>query len=249
MFKISSYYEILIPDFLKKMLDPDSFRIKRFVKSAIQATTAGDRILDAGAGECRNRELIENQTYIALDAACGDQSWNYSGLDAIANLEKVPFKPNSFDLVICTQVLEHVREPQIVLNEFFRITKEGGSICISAPQGWGVHQAPYDFFRYTHFGLRHLLEKAGFEMISITPSCGYYGYLANRLTVLPKTLFWQIKRSWLRLLLSPFELLSYGVFVLLLPIILNSIDFMDKNRNYTLNYFVLARKPTFEHAL
>ena len=150
MIKTSRYYENLMPVFLKKMIDPDSFRIKSFVKAAIQATTAGDRILDAGAGECRNRELIENQTYIALDAACGDQSWNYSGLDAIANLEKVPFKPNSFDLVICTQVLEHVREPQIVLNEFFRIAKEGGSIYISAPQGWGVHQAPYDFFRYTH---------------------------------------------------------------------------------------------------
>jgi SAM-dependent methyltransferase len=243
MIKTSRYYENMIPAFLKKMIDPDSFRIKCFVKAAIQATTAGDRILDAGAGECRNRELIENQTYIALDAACGDQSWNYSGLDAIANLEKVPFKPNSFDVVICTQVLEHVREPQIVLNEFFRIAKEGGSIYISAPQGWGVHQAPYDFFRYTHFGLRYLLEKSGFEMISITPSCGYYGYLANRLTVLPKTLFWQIKRGWLRLLLFPIELLSYGLFVLLLPIILNGIDFMDKNRNYTLNYLVTARKP------
>ena len=243
MIKTSRYYEKMIPAFLKKMIDPDSFRIKCFVKAAIQATTTGDRILDAGAGECRNRELIENQTYIALDAACGDQSWNYSGLDAIANLEKVPFKPNSFDVVICTQVLEHVREPQLVLNEFFRIAKEGGSIYISAPQGWGVHQAPYDFFRYTHFGLRYLLEKSGFEMISITPSCGYYSYLANRLTVLPKTLFWQIKRGWLRLLLSPIELLSYGLFVLLLPIILNGIDFMDKNRNYTLNYLVTARKP------
>jgi SAM-dependent methyltransferase len=249
MFKTSRYYEKLIPAFLKKLIDPDSFRIQRFVKSAILETTTGDRILDAGAGECQNRALIENQIYIALDAAWGDQSWDYSDLDVIASLEKTPFKPDSFDLLICTQVMEHVNEPQVVLNEFFRIAKGGGTICISAPQGWGVHQAPYDFFRYTHFGLRHLLEKSGFEIISITPSCGYYGYLANRLTVFPKTFFWQIKQGWLRLLLSPLELISYGIFVLLLPIILNSIDFMDKNRNYTLNYFVLARKPTAEHAI
>lgn len=243
MFKPSNYYNKLVPDFLKKLIDPDSITIHNFVQLEIQKTNAGSRILDAGAGECRNRDLIKHQTYIAIDAACGDQFWNYSGLDVIADLEKAPFKPNSFDLVICTQVLEHVREPQIVLNEFFRIAKAGGSICISAPQGWGVHQAPYDFYRYTHFGLRYLLEKAGFEMIAIEPSCGYYGYLANRLTVLPKTLFWQIRRGWLRLLLSPIELLSYGIFVLLLPIILNSIDFMDKNRSYTLNYLVTARKP------
>jgi SAM-dependent methyltransferase len=249
MTEIIDYYQKMVPGFLKRIIDPDSIRIQNFVFSKIGQTTAASRILDAGAGECRNRRFIENQMYIAIDAACGDHAWNYSNLDAIADLERTPFQSGTFDLVICTQVLEHVNEPQLVLNELFRTTKAGGTICLTAPQGWGVHQAPFDFFRYTHFGLRHLMEKAGFEGVSIKPSCGYFGYLANRLTVLPKTLFWQIKRKWLRLALFPAELLTYCFFVFFFPIVLNSIDFLDKDQNYTLNYFVLGKKPPKKNEL
>lgn len=243
MNKISYIYHRLAPNFVKKCINPDSFLIQNFIVSEIQKTGWGDKILDAGAGESRYRKFTTNQMYIAFDAACGDASWDYSKLDVIANLENTPFRRDIFDLVICTQVLEHVKEPQITLQELFRVAKAGGAICISAPQGWGVHQAPFDFFRYTHFGLRYLLEKAGFEIISITPSCGYFSYLANRLTVFPKTLFWQIRTGWIRLLLSPFEFLSYIVFVFLLPLFLNSMDFLDRDQNYTLNYIVLAKKP------
>jgi len=125
----------------------------------------------------------------------------------------------------------------------FRVIKPGGRLCLTAPQGWGVHQAPFDYFRYTHYGLRYLLEKSGFNIVTITPSCGYFGYLSNCLTMLPKTVFWEIKKKWLRLLLFPLELLGYLLFVVLLPAVLNNIDFLDKTRNYTLNYFVLGKKP------
>ena len=244
MSKISKLYASLFPTTIRKLIDPGAFKLRHFVSSEIQNVKARELILDAGAGECGNKDFITNQSYIALDAACGDQSWNYSGLDVIADLENTPFIPNCFHLVICTQVMEHVKEPQAVLLELFRVMKEEGVLCLSAPQGWGVHQAPYDFFRFTHFGLNYLLKKAGFNHISIIPSCGYFGYLANRLTVLPKTLFWPIKTHWLRVLLFPFEVLFYAIFVFLLPILLNSIDFLDKDRNYTLNYLVRAKKPS-----
>lgn len=243
MLKISGYYHKLTPNFVKRWIDPDTFRIRDFVLSAIRTTTAGSRILDAGAGESRNRNLITHQTYIAVDAACGDPAWDYGDLDVVADLEQTPFGTNSFDLVICTQVLEHVRDPLRVLKELCRVSKAGGALCLSAPQGWGVHQPPFDFYRYTHFGLRHLLESAGYDVLSIAPSCGYFGYLANRLTVFPKTLFWQIERRWLRLMLSPVELMAYVIFVFLFPSLLNLIDVLDRERNYTLNYLVLAIKP------
>ena len=249
MTKIVNYYQKFVPGFVKKIIDPDSGRIQDFVLSRIGQTTALDRILDAGAGECRNRKFITKQQYIAIDTTCGDNEWNYSNLDTIADLGKLPFKSNLFDLVICTQVLEHINDPQHVLNELFRTTKTGGTICLTAPQGWGVHQAPFDFFRYTHFGLRYLMEKAGFEIISIVPSSGYFGYLANRLTVLPKTLFWQIKKKWIRLILFPVELLAYFFFVFFFPALLNSIDFLDRDKNYTLNYLVLGEKPPGKNEL
>jgi SAM-dependent methyltransferase len=247
MFNLSGYYHKLVPPFLKRLIDPDSFRIQQFVGSSIKQSDRNCLILDAGAGESRNRRFITDQKYIAMDAGCGDPSWDYSNLDVIADLEGIPFKTNSFGLVICTQVLEHVKEPLIVLKELWRVTKAGGALYISAPQGWGVHQAPFDYFRYTHFGLHHLLVRAGFTEISITPTCGYFSYLANRLTVFPKTLFWQIERRWLRIVVSPLEMLSYILFVFLLPMFLNSIDFLDRDQNYTLNYLARAIKPASHH--
>jgi len=243
MTRIIDIYQNMVPVFLKKLIDPETIRVQAFARSTLNQTRPFDRVLDAGAGECRNRQYIENRRYVAIDAAIGDNTWNYNNLDAIAGLEDIPFQADLFDLVLCTQVLEHVREPQLVLEELFRVIKPGGRLCLTAPQGWGVHQAPFDFFRYTNYGLEHLLRKAGFEIVKITPSCGFFGYLANRLTMFPKTLFWNIKKKWLRLLLLPFELLVYLLFVFIFPALLNNLDFLDKTRNYTLNYFVLGTKP------
>ena len=131
----------------------------------------------------------------------------------------------------------------MVINEFFRTLKQGSYLCLTAPQGWGVHQPPHDYFRFTNHGLRFLFRKAGFEIIRLKPVCGYFGYLANRLTLLPKVLFWQTKNKLIRAILIPLEILSYLIFVLVLPIVLNALDFLDQKRDYTLNYMAMVRKP------
>jgi SAM-dependent methyltransferase len=236
-------FKRLFPDFIKRYIDPVTYEIDTFVISVVNASGVGNRVLDAGAGECRFKPRLKNKSYVAIDAAWGDATWNYSQLDAVGALDRLPFTSGVFDCVICTQVLEHVQEPQLVLNELFRALKQGGVICLTAPQGWGVHQAPHDYFRFTNYALQYLLEKAGFESLSITPSCGYFGYLANRLTVLPKQLFWHIKKRWLRIILFPVELLSYFFFVLVFPLLLNAMDIIDRDRDFTLNYFVKGQKP------
>lgn len=230
------------PDWVKRLIDPVTPAIDNFVISTVSETGRNKLVLDAGAGECRFKDLLEDVQYVAVDTAWGDSNWNYSRIDAAGNVDRLPFVSNIFDVVICTQVLEHVREPQLVINEIFRTLKTGGIICLTAPQGWGVHQAPHDYFRFTCYGLSYMLEKAGFRENEVTPSCGYFGYLANRLTVFPKTVFWQIKKKWLRLTLLPLEILSYCIFVVLLPLFLNSIDRLDRNQDYTLNYFVKGKK-------
>lgn len=236
-------YEKLFPRVLKKLIEPVAGRINEFVLSAVNKTNSDGLVLDAGAGESRHKGLVKNRKYIAIDAAWGDEEWNYSNLDVIGDLVRLPFSMDVFDCILCIQVLEHVNEPQKVLNELFRILKQGGIICLTAPQGAGVHQPPNDYFRYTNYGLTYLFEKAGFEIMELKPICGYFGYLANRFTVLPKTLFWQIENKWLRVILFPFEMVSYLIFVVLFPIILNTFDFLDRKQNYTLNYMALAKKP------
>jgi SAM-dependent methyltransferase len=232
----------ICPDFLKQLIDPETNKIDKFVISNVSERGNETLILDAGAGECRFKDKLRYAQYVAVDATYGDQSWDYSKIDVASSLDCLPFESDGFDIIICTQVLEHVREPQRVLEELFRTLKQGGVVLISAPQGWGVHQAPHDYFRFTRFALSHLLEQAGFEQITITPSGGYFSYLANRLTIFPKALFWQIKSRALRIIFSPFELVSYMLFIGVFPLILNAMDFLDHKNDYTLNYLVKGTK-------
>jgi len=232
-----------VPGFIKQLIDPVTASIDKFVESSFSEAESGRLVLDAGAGECRFKDKLKGKLrYIAADTTWGDQDWDYSKIDVMSHLETLPFASGVFDSVICTQVLEHVSEPQLVLNELSRTLKEDGMICLTAPQGWGVHQPPHDYFRFTNYGLSYLLKKAGFTEISITPSCGYFGYLANRLTVVPKILFWQLRNKWVRILLFPLEIVSYFLFVVLFPVILNAIDFLDHKQDYTLNYLVKGKK-------
>jgi len=231
----------LIPSSIRRWIDSASYGIEQFVFSLSKELPPDAKILDAGAGEAPFKKFFKSHKYIAIDTKCGDADWDYSNLDFAGDLAKLPFKEGTFDAVLCTQVLEHVKEPGKVLEELHKVLKKGGFLYLSAPQGWGVHQAPHDYYRYTCYGLQYLLEKVGFRVIYIRPSCGYFGYLANRLTIFPK-MFWQIKSQWIRIIMFPFELLSYFFFVLIFPVILNIIDFFDKERDYTLNYFVKAIK-------
>lgn len=97
----------------------------------------------------------------------GDPSWDYGRLDVRAALERLPFSNNRFDRIVCTETLEHVTEPDRVLRELARVIRPGGILLLSVPVLSPVHQAPHDYFRYTPFGLRHLLKKTGFTAVSI----------------------------------------------------------------------------------
>lgn len=231
------------PRFLKKIFFPSWIEVEDFVKTIVDEIPVGAYILDAGAGQCQYKKLFPSQQYFAIDAAVGEEAWDYSQLDMVGDLCNVPVKNNSFHIVLSTQVLEHVKEPQSLILETFRILHPGGSIYLSAPQSEGVHQEPHDYFRFTRYGMQHLFEKAGFSIEYIKPSCGYFRYLANRISIFPKIIFWQIKNPLLRLIFLPLELLSYIICVFLIPAFLNIMDGLDRKRDWAINYFVKATKP------
>ena len=154
---------------------PQRILVDRFVAQVARETPPGARILDAAAGQCIYEERFAHCRYVACDRTIGDTSWNYSRLDVIADLAALPFSRNLFDVVLCTHALEHVKDPAAVLTEMAALLKPGGRLYVSVPfLGDPIHQEPYDFFRYTHYGLRHLVQQAGLAPVSISPMGGAF---------------------------------------------------------------------------
>lgn len=191
------------------------------------------RVLDAGAGQGQYAHFFAGRRYCGVDLAVGDAAWDYGRLDAIADLTALPFPNATFAAALHIVTIEHLREPACALAELGRTLVPGAPLLIAAPHEWEVHQAPYDYFRYTRYGLAYLLEKAGFEVREIHASGGYFRLLARRL--LNGLQFFTGGLRWLAFL--PAAILAVPP-ALILPF----LDFLDRDRNFTLGYICTARK-------
>jgi SAM-dependent methyltransferase len=89
--------------------------------------------------------------------------------DVFADGARLPFADATFDNVVCLEVLEHVPDPAIVIAEIARVLRPGGQAWLSMPFLYPVHDAPFDFQRYTIFGLRRDLERSGMAVTAAAP--------------------------------------------------------------------------------
>ena len=224
-----------LPGWLSRYVLHFEAAIEQAVARFASGLPAGARVLDAGAGRCQHARYFTRQRYFGVDLALGDDAWDYSRLDALADLASLPFKPASFAAAIHIVTLEHVREPGIVLREIAGALAPHGSLLVVAPHEWEVHQAPNDYYRYTRYGLAYLLERAGMVDIDIQPVGGYFRLLARRL--LNGLQFFSGGLRWLGFLPAALFLVPPA---LLLPF----LDFLDRDRNFTLGYICTAKKSS-----
>ncbi len=232
--RLKDFAEYILPQFVISRLDPIQKLIESDVQQASERLKHGQIVLDAGAGEARHKKYFMRGLYIAMDAGHGDSAWNYSRLDIRGELENIPLHSASVDCILCMVVLEHTLNPQQVLLEFARILKAGGSLVMVVPFLWEEHQVPHDYFRFTRYGIRQLLESAHLQIDWIRPMGGFFWLCARRSVNLLS--FFQGGWRWiLFMFLAPF-------FGLLFPLILYSMDGFDREKNYTLGFRIRATK-------
>lgn len=116
---------------------------------------SGRRILDAGCGFKPWRSFFDSKTeYVGID-----YSVEWSTPDSLASVDKLPFPDDTFDAVICSEVIEHTRHPEACLQELRRVCKAGGLLYISTPFAFPEHGVPYDFQRPTQYFYKSVFEK------------------------------------------------------------------------------------------
>lgn len=145
-----------------------NFLIRKSIHAEIKqnANKLGGSLLDFGCGTKPYKSLFRNvQEYIGIDFKIDGRKDNYSEVDQFYDGKVIPFENDRFDSLLCTEVLEHVFNIEVVLKEFNRVLKLNGKALITTPFMWEEHEMPYDFARYTTPALKYLYQKNGFKVI------------------------------------------------------------------------------------
>ncbi len=139
------------------------------IKWALQKFATG-KTLDLGCGNKPYRELFKFPVteYIGCDII--QSSGNL--VDVICPATELKFEDGVFDTVFSTQVIEHVDDHRKMLAETNRVLKLNGKAIFTIPFSWELHEEPYDFFRFSKYGIEYLFKKYGFEIVQMQSNGG-----------------------------------------------------------------------------
>lgn len=223
--------------------DPVFRSIFEFMFEAQRAAAPGTRLLNIYASHDRSgeRETVYRDEFFKHTRYASIDWWEDGFVtgDPTAPAQHLTFDDATFSTLVNTKVvLEHASNPRGVLAEFFRVLEPGGTAFLIAPLVRRQHQAPHDYFRYTEYGLRHLLETVGFCDISLAPTNGFvatavsYAYFFQRGLNIP---------PWMERLL---DMVTRNV----IEPIGFALDRLDNGygRDMTLYFLAQAKKPLLD---
>ena len=228
--------QVFDPDWFGVFVNPFFFARRGLIKSIREvAPQIKGRLLDVGCGTKPYKELFDYDEYIGVDIENPGHDHTQEEIDVFYDGKTLPFGESSFDCVISNQVFEHVFNPQEFTRELYRVIKPGGKLLLTVPFVWDEHEQPNDFARYSSFGIRHVLETSGFEIVSLKKSVNSFQVIAQ-LVVLFFYKKLVTKRNWMNriivlLVLSPITILG-ALLAAILP----------ANNDLYLDNIVLARK-------
>lgn len=167
-----------------------------WLREILGALPKGARILDAGAGELKNKQYCKHLDYVSQDfcqyqgvggghpvEGLQSKRWDTSRIDIVSDITAIPEPDASFEAILCSEVLEHVPEPTHALDEFARLLKPGGRLILTAPFASNVHMAPYHYCSgFSKYYYEHHLAQRGFRIESLIPNSDWYALLLQEIT-------------------------------------------------------------------
>ena len=197
-------------------------------------TNLNGKLLDVGCGTKPYENICNVDEYIGLEIDDeGNRQHNYA--DVFYDGKTIPFEDKSFDSILSNQVFEHVFNPNQFLKEINRVTKVGGRFLITVPFVWDEHEQPYDYARYSSFGLKYILDENGFEIIQHRKSNNGLEVIFQLINAYLYKVT-QTKKAYFNLLI---------IFVLMTPVNIVGLilsKLLPKNDDLYLDNIVLAKK-------
>lgn len=208
---------------------PSGILLYNFSEKKLAKYAKNKDVLDVGAGRLAYKRLINKY---AKSYTSSDFTKTHPDLDVVCDIEKLAFKENEFDVVFCSQVLEHVPHPQKALQEIKRVLEKKGKVIITVPMLGYIHNAPYDFYRYTKYGLELMAKETGFKVLELEEIGGLFSFLGY------------VRSTFL---MSLFAIPVLGDLILYFNYLLSKIDiFLDKitknKKIFPLNYLMILEK-------
>lgn len=177
-------------------IDTNALSKEEWLKIKLKEIEAGKSILDAGAGELKWKDYCNHLKYVSQDFAQYDPNnaetgiqiddWEYPHIDIVSDITSIPVEDESFDVVLCTEVFEHVPNPNKALEELIRVTKVGGTLILTAPFSSLTHMAPFHFCTgFNKYWYKENLESNGCIIEECSHGGDYYTYLREEVVRLP----------------------------------------------------------------
>jgi len=207
----------------------------RDLRGAIRRYASG-RVLDVGCGNKPYRSYFQRaDSYTGCDIVQSSRRL----VDVVCPATRLPFEDETFDTVFSTQVLEHIADHAEAFFEIRRVLRPGGHFIFSVPFAWELHEEPFDYFRFTKYGIRAIADRAAFEQIELIPNGGKWAALGQlRINVL-----WSRFRKTPALALWHRRALRYSGFLAFLNIYYRLLDRWEFDDLLSLNYVGVVRKP------
>ena len=182
-----------------------------FVKEKFSEFGKRKSLLDMGCGIKPFRYVYQNycETSVGIDVAQTPHGTEM--VDMLYDGKKIPFPNEEFDYVFSTEVMEHVPEPKDFLKEIYRVLKPGGVLIMTVPFMVPLHEEPHDYYRYTKYALKYLVETTGFSSHRIHSFSEYFGVIIS-LCIKLHLKFWNVMAKTLHL---PFICSIWNPFIFL----------------------------------
>jgi SAM-dependent methyltransferase len=123
------------------------------------------RTLDVGCGAKPYAWIFGDRISEHIGIDWSPREGNHARVEAYSDAQCLPFGDATFDTVLCTEVMEHLRRPADCMAEIARVLRPGGKAIITTPFMHWLHEEPHDYFRFTPFSLEDMARAAGFTTV------------------------------------------------------------------------------------